>query len=108
MKPLDLFDALAVPLYDAFDSDAATTASRTTAIAPNVDLTERNPDTPGNASSRSRLPLTPPDRVPQRVLDRSVWHVVHGAGSQPPPPGPERRAARTRRSSRGGGWAEGR
>ena len=28
------------------------------------------------------------DRVPQRVLDRQVWHAVHGPGSKPPPPGP--------------------
>ena len=33
MKPLGLFDALAVPLYDAFDSQAATTTLH--AIEPN-------------------------------------------------------------------------
>ena len=28
------------------------------------------------------------DQVPQRLLDRILWHAVHGQHSTPPPPGP--------------------
>jgi len=87
MKPLNLFDALAVPLYDAFDSEAANSEAFT-AIKPNVSLTERNTAASANARLSSRLPLNSPDRVPQRVLDRLLWQYVHGTESQPPPPGP--------------------
>jgi hypothetical protein len=87
MKPLNLFDATAVPLYDAFGPNPDN-ADPYTALGPNVEITERNTAaSPNSALSRS-LELDKPDRVPQRVLDRILWQHVHGAGSEPPPPGP--------------------
>ena len=87
MKPLNLFDALAVPLYDAFDSQAANNEAYD-ANKPNVSLTERNTNATPNSGYSQRLPLDTPDRVPQRYLDKILWQYVHGKGSKPPPPGP--------------------
>jgi DNA-binding beta-propeller fold protein YncE len=87
MKPLNLFDALGVPLYDAFDSAAGNTEPYTV-IKPNVSLTERNTAATAGAARSSQLPLNEPDRVPQRELDAILWKYVHGQSSKPPPPGP--------------------
>ena len=89
MNPLNLFDALATPMYDAFDS-TPNNPSRYDAAAPNIDLTATNPNTPANRAAVRGYDMTATDRVPQRVLDRQVWHAVHGPGSKPPKPGTER------------------
>ncbi len=88
MKPLNLFDATAVPLYDAFDSSTAGNDAPYNAIVPGVDRNARNPADAPDARLSSDLPLALPDRVPQRLLDRILWQSVHGGGSEPPPPGP--------------------
>jgi len=88
MKPLNLFDATAVPLYDAFDSDPSDNAEPYDAITPDVDLTATNPPSAPNARLSARLPLDIPDQVPQPLLDRILWQWKHGKRSEPPPPGP--------------------
>jgi hypothetical protein len=87
MKPLNLFDALAVPMYDAFGSQGGNDEPFD-AIKPNVTLTERNTNATPNSGFSQRLPLDTPDRVPQRYLDRILWQYVHGKSAKPPPPGP--------------------
>jgi hypothetical protein len=88
MKPLNLFDATAVPLYRAFDSDPSDNDEPYDVILPKVDLTERNPADAPNAARSDHLPLEVPDQVPQRILDKILWQYRHGADSKPPPPGP--------------------
>ena len=88
MKPLNLFDATAVPLYDVFDSNPNDNDEPYEAITPEQDLLERNPKSAPNASLSKSLPLDFTDRTPQRILDKILWQYVHGAGSEPPPPGP--------------------
>ena len=88
MKPLNLFDATAVPLYDAFDSNPSDNSEPYEAIVPEVDLLERNAAGAPNAALSEELPLNFTDRTPQRLLDRILWQHVHGADSEPPPPGP--------------------
>ncbi len=88
MNSLNLFDATAVPLYDAFDSDPSDNSEPYNAIVPAVDRNERNPATAAAAEQSAALPLTLTDRVPQPVLDQILWEYVHGDGSQAPPPGP--------------------
>jgi YVTN family beta-propeller protein len=88
MKPLNLFDATAVPLYRAFDSDPSDNDEPYDAIVPKVDLTATNPANAPNAELSDRLPLEVPDQVPQRTLDKILWQYRHGADSKPPPPGP--------------------
>jgi hypothetical protein len=88
MKPLNLFDATAVPMYDAFDADPSDNAEPYEAINPGIDLLERNTARSANARLSERLPLDFTDRTPQRVLDKILWQSVHGEESEPPPPGP--------------------
>ena len=88
MDPLNLFDANAVPLYDAFDSDPSDNDAPYNAIVPSIDITARNTASAANAKLSASLPLNLPDRVPQRTLDLILWQYVHGLGSTPPPPGP--------------------
>ena len=88
MKPLNLFDATAVPMYDAFDADPSDNSEPYEAITPEQDLLERNSADAPNAALSQRLPLEFTDRTPQRLLDRILWQSVHGADSEPPPPGP--------------------
>jgi YVTN family beta-propeller protein len=87
MKPLNLFDALGVPLYDAFGSSPSNIEPYT-AIPPKVDLAERNGANAPAAAQSQGLNLTIPDQVPQNVLDSILWKSVHGAKAVPPPPGP--------------------
>jgi phosphoesterase family protein len=105
MDPLNLFDALAVPMYDVFtptpDNDAPYEA-----IVPNVDLTERNTEASANAALSRRLPLDFTDRTPQRYLDRILWQYVHGENSEPPPPGPNASGLDEARWRRSGGTSK--
>jgi DNA-binding beta-propeller fold protein YncE len=105
MKPLNLFDAVAVPMYDVFsrnpDNDEPYEA-----IVPNVDLTERNTGASPNARFSKRLPLDFTDRTPQRFLDRILWQYVHGANSEPPPPGPNASGIDEARWRRSGGLSK--
>ena len=87
MKPLNLFDALAVPLYDFFGSGPSNSEPYS-AIGPHVNLTERNTASSPGARESRRYNLNQPDQIPQRELDRILWQSIHGAGAGPPPPGP--------------------
>ena len=87
MKPFTLYDALATPLYDAFDSSPNNLQPFDAAV-PNIDITAKNPNTPANRRAVHGYDLTATDTVPQRVLDRQIWHAVKGPHSKPPPPGP--------------------
>jgi phospholipase C len=87
MKPLNMFDALGVPLYDAFGTSPAN-IEHYTAISPKVNLAERNGANSPAATQSQGLNLTIPDQVPQDVLDSILWKSVHGAKAVPPPPGP--------------------
>ena len=94
MKPFTLFDALATPMYDAFDSTPQNLEPYD-AAAPNIDITATNPATAANKRAARGYDLIHTDRVPQRVLDRQLWQAVHGPHSKPPAPGPHA-GARTR------------
>jgi YVTN family beta-propeller protein len=87
MHPLSLNDALATPMYDAFDPAPANIAPYD-AITPVQDMQAKNPSTGAGARAAARLDLRTIDKVPQATLDRMLWHAVHGQRSTPPPPGP--------------------
>jgi YVTN family beta-propeller protein len=87
MKPLSLNDALATPMYDAFDPAPANIAPYD-AITGSQDLNAHNPSTGAGARSAAAIDFRTIDRVPQRTLDRMLWHAVHGQHSKAPPPGP--------------------
>jgi DNA-binding beta-propeller fold protein YncE len=87
MRPFTLFDTLATPLYNAFDS-TPNNSQPFDAATPNIDLTTKNPNTPANRAAVRGYDMFHTDRVPQRVLDRQLWHAVRGPLSKPPAPGP--------------------
>jgi DNA-binding beta-propeller fold protein YncE len=87
MRPRNLAEALAVPLYHAMTSNPANSTPYK-AILPNVNMTATNPNTAANRRASKGLPLNVVDQVPQHRLDSILWRYRHGAGSTPPPPGP--------------------
>ncbi len=93
MDPLTLYDALATPLYDAFDSTPSN-GEPYSAIPPSTSLTATNPNTAQNRRFAKKYRLTQTDYVPQRVLDRMLWHAVKGAHAKPPAPGPNAQPGR--------------
>ncbi|HKP89388.1 MAG TPA: alkaline phosphatase family protein [Thermoleophilaceae bacterium] len=87
MNPINLFDALGVPLYDAFQSKPDNIAPYSV-IPPKIDINARNADTPRNRRAMKGLNSATIDKIPQHQLDNIVWWSVHGFGSKPPPSGP--------------------
>ena len=90
LRPLNLFDAQATPMYDAFTSVPVNAAPFNLA-PPTYSLLEENPDQLTSAAARiadSKFDTNLPDRIPQRLMDTVVWKSVHGPHSTPPPPGP--------------------
>jgi YVTN family beta-propeller protein len=86
MRPLYLNDALATPMYDAFQATPANGAPFT-AIAPSVNLLATNPAATSRAQA-SALRFRGLDQITQRAEDRLLWRSVYGPASAPPPPGP--------------------
>jgi hypothetical protein len=88
MKPLNLFDATAIPIYEAFDNKPSDNDEPYDAVPPKLNIMERNTESSANAALSEKLDIGKTDSTPQRVLDRILWQSVHGRGSEPPPPGP--------------------
>ena len=93
LRPLNLFDSQAAPMYDAFTSQPSN-AAPFNALAPTYNLLEENPASPSSAAARAgtKFDTTLPDRISQRLLDKIIWKSVHGPGSATPPPGPNAEA----------------
>jgi YVTN family beta-propeller protein len=87
MQPLSLNDALATPMYDAFDS-TPTNIAPFTALPETQDLLAKNPGGTAAARQSARLDFRHLDGVPQRKLDALLWKAVRGYNSKPPAPGP--------------------
>jgi DNA-binding beta-propeller fold protein YncE len=87
MKPLGMADGLAVPLYDAFDSQPGNTDPYSV-IAPKIPIDERNTEQSPAAAASKRMNFRGIDLESQRELDAILWKSIHGADSVPPPPGP--------------------
>jgi YVTN family beta-propeller protein len=89
MHPLNLFDAVATPMYDAFTAKPLNSAPFD-ARKPTYPLLQENPDEPTSSAARreSHYDTTVPDHVSQRLLDRVLWKSVRGPHSVPPAAGP--------------------
>ena len=87
LKPLSINDALATPMYDAFDPTPVNLAAYD-ALPESQDLLATNPSTGPGARASARLDFSQVDAVPQHELDDLLWRSVHGWHSTPPPPGP--------------------
>ncbi|HEX4673037.1 MAG TPA: alkaline phosphatase family protein, partial [Solirubrobacteraceae bacterium] len=88
MHPLSLYDALATPMYDAFDTTSDVSGTRYTAIMPAQGLGEVNSVRSPSARLSAELPWHDLDLVPQAISDQILWHAVYGENSTPPSPGP--------------------
>jgi hypothetical protein len=89
LKPLNLFDATATPMYDAFNPSPGNSEPYN-AVPATYPLLEENPSNPTSATARraSGYNTHVPDHISQRLLDEVLWKSVHGPRSKPPPPGP--------------------
>ena len=87
MRPLSFADAMATPMYDAFQPTPANSAPFGV-ISPTYPLLERNPNTAFDRAMSRGYRWNLPDQIPQDQFDRILWRAVHGQHSSPPPPGP--------------------
>ena len=87
MEPLGLNDALAEPMYDVFTSTPGNLKPYDAIVPQQSRLQVNAADAPDAALSAS-LDFSNIDQVPQRILDRILWHAVYGEDSTPPRPGP--------------------
>jgi hypothetical protein len=75
-------------MYDAF-SALPTNIEPYTVTQPTYDLLEQNPRSgPYARSAPVEMEETDPTPTPQHVLDKMLWHSVHGSDSPAPAPGP--------------------
>ena len=96
MKPLSLYDADAVPMYDAFTSTPDNSPYQ--AIKPAVSLALVNKGGPLSAEMSAMLPFDQVDAVPQELSDYILYKAVYGENFQPPRAGPDASAAEHRRA----------
>ncbi|MEA2396873.1 MAG: hypothetical protein QOK25_429 [Thermoleophilaceae bacterium] len=87
MNPMNLFDALGTPMYDAFDA-TRTNPGPYTAIPPTIDINARNPASAANRAAMKGVDVRSLDQVPQHKMDQLLWRAIKGAHSTPPAPGP--------------------
>ena len=89
LRPMNLFDGTATPMYDAFTSTPQNIAPFS-AVPATYPLLEENPASPRSAVARRSLRYDThvPDRITQRLLDEVLWKSVRGAHSTVPPAGP--------------------
>jgi DNA-binding beta-propeller fold protein YncE len=87
MNPLNLFDALGVPMYNAFTSTAENSAPYNV-IPPKINIEQRNANSAANRRAMKGLNLKQLDSVPQHELDRVLWQAIKGPNVPVPPPGP--------------------
>src|SRR6185436_20305566 len=84
LPPMNQLDASATPMFDCFGTDPDFTPYRL--VWNNIPLDEMNPDPKKisdpllrrQAYASARLPLQAPDRCPEDLLNRILWHAMKG------------------------------
>jgi YVTN family beta-propeller protein len=90
LPPMNQLDATATPMFDCFTNTPDLTPF--TAVASNIPFDQMNPEPKKvsnpllrkDAYASARLPLDHPDRCPEDLLNRILWHAMKG--SQAPYP----------------------
>jgi len=90
LPPMNQLDATATPMFDCFTNTPDLTPF--TAVASNIPFDQMNPEAKKvsdpllrkDAYASVRLPLDQPDRCPEDLLNRILWHAMKG--SQAPYP----------------------
>jgi hypothetical protein len=78
------YDAAAPPMYASFHTKADLRPY--TAIAPKIDVNEKNTQTAWGAKESMEMDLDEVDRAPMFVLNEIIWKSVRGADSEMPAP----------------------
>ncbi len=81
---MNIMDATATPMFDCFTDQPDFTPF--VALPNNIPLDEMNPDPKQvsdallrrHAIASARLPLGEPDKCPEDVLNRILWHAMKG------------------------------
>jgi YVTN family beta-propeller protein len=84
LPPMHQLDATATPMFDCFTNTPDLTAF--TAVTNNIPLDLMNPEAKKvsdallrkNAYASAHLPLAQPDRCPEDLLNRILWHAMKG------------------------------
>jgi hypothetical protein len=90
LPPMNQLDATATPMSDCFTNTPDLTPF--SAVPSNIPLDQMNPEPRKvsdallrkDAYASARLPLDQPDRCPEDLLNRILWHAMKG--SQAPYP----------------------
>jgi YVTN family beta-propeller protein len=90
LPPMNQLDATATPMFDCFTNTPDLTPF--TAVASNIPFDQMNPEPKKvsdpllrkDAYASAHLPLDQPDRCPEDLLNRILWHAMKG--SQAPYP----------------------
>jgi phospholipase C len=84
LPPMTQYDAAAMPMYNSFRQDAD--LSGYAAIAPKIDVTEKNTQRAWGAKESMEMNLDEVDEAPMFALNEIIWKSVRGANSAMPPP----------------------
>ena len=84
LPPMNQLDATATPMFDCFTNTPD--LAPFTAVANNIPLDQMNPEAKKisdpllrkYAFASARLPLAQPDRCPEDLLNRILWHAMKG------------------------------
>jgi YVTN family beta-propeller protein len=90
LPPMNQMDATATPMFDCFTATADLTPYD--ALPNNIPLDQMNPEPKKisdkllrkNAYVSAKLPLAEPDKCPEDVLNRIIWHAVKGSAAPYP------------------------
>ncbi len=83
LPPMSVYDAAALPLYDAFGTRA--NLRPYTALPETVDVHATNPPFAYRAKDAATLRFDREDRVSNATLNDLIWHAVRGARATAPP-----------------------
>jgi len=84
LPPMTQYDAAAPPMYASFGTTVDLRPY--TAIAPKIDVNEKNTQTAWGAKESMQMNLDEVDQAPMFVLNEIIWKSVKGADSEMPAP----------------------
>lgn len=84
LPPMTQYDAAAMPMYNAFRT--APELGGYTAIAPKIDVNEKNTAKSWGAAASMKMNLDEVDEAPMFALNEIIWKSVKGADSPMPLP----------------------
>jgi YVTN family beta-propeller protein len=84
LPPMTQYDAAALPMYNAFNIKPDLTPY--TAIAPRIDVMEKNTQSSWGAKASMEMDLDEVDEAPMFALNEIIWKSVKGAESNMPLP----------------------